>query len=201
MPSAHGPDARRALPVNEGPADRRGDSAWRSYPCVTTALLERGAAHLLPCPPPLRKRGSGLGGTQIATGRPIFGELPRLDSNQERGNQNPLCYHYTTGYDVSSQLIADMRLTPRQFALGIRLAPSQMVVHRIVPKSRLSCPSTLPNLDPSIATFAHPSTRPLALCGAQDRAFQPSPPQCGHGPAPPGLCHSQCRGKTSVRAW
>ena len=25
-------------------------------------------------------------------------ELPGKDSNLERGNQNPLCYHYTTGY-------------------------------------------------------------------------------------------------------
>ena len=25
-------------------------------------------------------------------------KLPGKDSNLERGNQNPLCYHYTTGY-------------------------------------------------------------------------------------------------------
>ena len=43
----------------------------------------------------------GINPNEEKKGRPIRQsgrKLPGKDSNLERGNQNPLCYHYTTGY-------------------------------------------------------------------------------------------------------
>ena len=102
-------DSRPA--IAEAIMETVGLSAWRGWPLeygpgtmYSWSLLFSYLPHFL-ATAAIGQEKMGKAATTMSTWCPGrtpnrskgVGKLPGVDSNHERGNQNPLCYHYTTG--------------------------------------------------------------------------------------------------------